>query len=232
MGYDKFKRGPQAVTIKVNGKTAPLSGIETRISEDAGLYVYSEYGVNTTFIKGEALTPAKLGLRITFDLANRSYLTLENGGLLPGDFDGLISAYKPNQTGAQSLPISLDGRTTSPDGKPLTLDVYVVDAEPAVWFDFGYMRHEGNPAGHGPGAGKFYAQPGETLVIAPVRYLLGYNTDHSDAGASYSWSTGGTPSTTSNGGEFLHVTPSTVGTYTINVSVTGKSYIDGTTILL
>jgi hypothetical protein len=29
------------------------------------------------------------------------------------------------------------------DGRPFDIDFYVVDAEPAVWFDCGYRRHDG-----------------------------------------------------------------------------------------
>jgi hypothetical protein len=62
--------------------------------------------------------------------------------------------------------------------------------------------------------------------------LLGYNADHSDAGASYSWTVSGdsgsrTYDTTGNGGEMLRVTPKTAGTYTITVTVTGRDYVTG-----
>jgi hypothetical protein len=64
-----------------------------------------------------------------------------------------------------------------------------------------------------------------------VRFLVGYNADHSDAGASYNWTVSGDNNsrtyTTPNGGEFLHITPKTAGTYTISVSVTGKNYLTG-----
>jgi hypothetical protein len=121
------------------------------------------------------------------------------------------------------------------DGRSFDIDFYVVDTEPEVWFDFGYMRHEGDPTGAGKGAGvdagKYYAQPNEALVIAPVRYLIGYNDDHSDAGVTYSWTVSGDDTTrtytTSNDGEFLSITPKTAGTYTIGVSVSGRSYVSG-----
>jgi hypothetical protein len=93
------------------------------------------------------------------------------------------------------------------------------------------MRHSGDPGGHGPGAGKYYAEPGETLIIAPVRYLVGYNEDHSDAGVTYDWSVpDGISWFTSKGGELLHITPAAAGTYHINVSVAGKSYVTGSPI--
>ena len=104
----------------------------------------------------------------------------------------------------------------------------VLDAEPAVWFDYGYMRHEGDAAGKGPGAGKQYARPNETLVLAPVRFLIGYDDNHNDSGVTYSWSVSGASTYTANtsgGGEYYRFTPTVEGTYTVTVSVTGKSYI-------
>jgi hypothetical protein len=229
VGYDKFKRGPQTVSVKVNGKTATLDGITTHIGADAGLTIYTGYGVKTTYIKGEALTPEKTKLMFQFNpsgnlgTSGTRNLSLENGGLTLEDFQTL-TGYNPTITGKQTLTMSLDDR-------PSSFEVYVVEAEPAVWFDFGYMRHDGDPTGHGPGAGTYYAQPGETLVIAPVRYLIGYNDDNSDAGVTYSWTvSGGATHTTSKDGELLHITPNATGTSTISVSVTGKNYITGSSI--
>jgi hypothetical protein len=140
---------------------------------------------------------------------------------MPEDFTTVAAAYDPQQTGKQSLPMTLDGR-------PFSFDCYVVDAEPDLWFDFGYMRHAGDPTGAGPGAGKYYAQPNETLVIAPVRYLIGYNDDNSDAGVSYTWTVSGNAEhSASNNGELLHITPKAAGTSIITVSVTGRHYILG-----
>ncbi|MDR0629490.1 MAG: bacterial Ig-like domain-containing protein [Treponema sp.] len=230
VGYDKFRRGPQAVSVKVNGKTASLSGITTRIGEEAYLEIYTGFGIKTTFIKGETLTAEKANLMFEFKPVNDGYLagirnlSLENGGLLPEDFSALVASYNPQQPGKQTLSIILDDR-------PFTVDFYVVDTEPAAWFDFGYMRHAGDPAGQGPGAGKYYAQPNETLVIAPVRYLIGYNEDNSDAGVTYNWTVSGNVDyTTSRAGELLHITPQAVGTYTISVSVSGRNFITGSAI--
>jgi hypothetical protein len=231
VGYDKFRRGSQAVSVKVNGKTVSLSGITTCIGEEAYLEIYTGFGVKTTFIKGEELTAEKVNLMFQFKAVNDGYhagrrsLSLENGGLLPEDFSALIASYNPQQAGKQTLSITLDGR-------PFTIDFYVADTEPAAWFDFGYMRHAGDPAGQGPGAGKYYARPDETLVIAPVRYLIGYNEDNSDAGASYEWTVSGsdTDRTCSSSGEFLYVTPKAAGAYTISVSVSGRDYITGSSI--
>ena len=150
-------------------------------------------------------------------------LSLENGGLTPEDFSTL-TGYNPGRTGRQTISLTLDGRN-------LPLEIYVVGAEPAVWFDYGYWRHAGDSAGRGSGAGKYYARPDETLIIAPVRYLVGYNADHSDAKATYTWIVSGDASsrtyTTSVGGELLYITPKVSGTYTIDVSVTGRDFLSG-----
>jgi hypothetical protein len=45
-GYNKHKRGPQAASVKVNGKTAALEGIVTRIGEDAAVTINNYYGDN------------------------------------------------------------------------------------------------------------------------------------------------------------------------------------------
>jgi hypothetical protein len=64
---------------------------------------------------------------------------------LPARFS--VNRFFPQQAGKQTLPITLDGR-------PFTIDFHLADAEPVVWCDFGYMRHEGDPESQGPGAGK------------------------------------------------------------------------------
>jgi hypothetical protein len=246
MGYDKYKRGPQNVNVRVNGKNAALEGISTRIGDGAAVSINRierYFGSNNNiqksnykdiYLKGEAMTPR--GSNIMLYVApsgqwgsfysSTFILSLDNGGLLEEDFDSL-TGYSPYQTGWQTCSITVDGRRMS-------FYVRVMDVVPAVWFDYGYVRHAGDPTGHGPGAGKYYAKPDETLVIAPVRYLLGYNADHSDVGASYSWTVSGDHAsrtwTTSNGGGLLHITPKTAGTYTITVSVTGREYVSGSTV--
>jgi hypothetical protein len=242
-GYDKFKRGPQAARVMVNGKTAPLEGIVVRIGSAALATInrYWDDGVNKQalnykdiWIKGEAMTPRLSNIQLLVapsgqwgsGYSNRLTLTLDNGGLLEEDF-ATLTGYNPYQTGWQTPSITIDGRKIS-------FYVRVMDVESAVWFDYGYMRHDGDPTGHGPGTGKYYAKPNETLVIAPVRYLLGYNPDHSDAGASYSWTVSGSESTrtyyTSKGDELLHITPKTAGTYSITVAVTGKDFVSGSAV--
>jgi hypothetical protein len=242
LGYNRKWRGEQALTAKVNGKTAAFA-VTTRIGAKAHLTInkvqwlhedYQNTRYRPTRIKGEGLNPATANIQLKvypngyYDYSATNVVTLSYGpgGLADADFTGAISAYNPNKTGVhQSVPFSVDGKT-------LELDIYVVDAEPDVWFDYGYMRHAGDATGHGPGAGKYYAKPNETLVIAPVRFLVGYNADHSTAsGTTYQWTVPtGCTYTTSNGGELLHVTPGTAGNYAISVKVTGKNYLTGANI--
>ena len=240
LGYDRRRRGEQTLTAKVNGKTDSFT-ITTRIGSGATV------GLNTPFrlggqedhqqeykevwIKGEAMAFDKLNIKVTVSPgggAGSVILSYGPGGITNTDLAQVTAAYKPNQTGKQTISFSFDDRN-------FTIELYVVDAEPAVWFDYGYMRHDGDPTGKGPGAGKYYAKPNETLVIAPVRYLIGYNSDNSPAaGTTYNWTVSGGDSgrayTPSNGGELLHITPKTAGTYTISVSVTGKDYRTGNSI--
>jgi hypothetical protein len=249
-GYDKRWRGEQTVTAKVNGKTAAFT-VTSRLGDTVSIAIntpFSSTFINdnhqieykNSWIKGEPFTGAKSGVIIFYGPTGDSAayrgkyggtvysLSYGPGGLSDADFAATIAAYKPNQPGKQSVPFSVDGRN-------FTLDLFVVDAEPDVWFDYGYMRHAGNPNGvnweknNAAAKGKYYARPQETLVIAPVRYLVGFNADHTDAaGTTYSWTvSGGVTHTTSNDGEFLHVTPTAAGTCAISVTVTGKNYIDG-----
>ncbi|MDR0683658.1 MAG: hypothetical protein LBF83_00795, partial [Spirochaetaceae bacterium] len=47
----------------------------------------------------------------------------------------------------------------------------------------------------------------------------------------YRWTvSGGAPYFTNQGGGLLHITPQAAGTSTISVSITGRNYIDGSTI--
>jgi hypothetical protein len=238
VGYDKRRRGEQTLTVKVNGKSASFT-ITTSIGTAAKAMVnqllltqenYQAKYSRPARIKGEGLNPESSNIKVTVypdpsSYANSVTLAYGPGGITDEDFAPAIAAYDPNQTGKQSVSFTVDGRT-------FPIDVFVLDAEPDVWFDYGYMRHAGDPTGHGPGAGKYYAAPNETLVIAPVRFLVGYNADHSAAaGTTYAWQVSGSDSsrtyTTSNGGEFLHITPKTAGTYSISVFVTGKNYLTG-----
>jgi hypothetical protein len=237
-GYDKRRRGEQNMTVKVNGQEAAFT-VSTRIGDAATVRVNTPFRVGgpddhqsgdykEAWIKGEALSPENLNLKVDVypgGGAGMVTLTYTTGGINASDFEAAKNAYKPAQPGKQAVSFDLDGKTFS-------LELFTLDVEPDVWFDYGYMRHAGDATGHGPGAGKYYAKPGETLVIAPVRYLVGYNADHSPAsGTTYTWTVpSGCTYTTSNGGELLHVTPGTAGNYTISVKVSGKNYLTGANI--
>jgi hypothetical protein len=232
-GYNKSKRGSQDVSIRVNGKTAALPGISTRIGEDAAVSINAPRwaGINNmeknayknVYIKGEALTPESWNIRLLVGGGTPVTLSYDNGSITAGEL-AAITGYNPYQTGKQTLYFTLDGRN-------FDLEVIVIDTESEVWFDYGYARHAGDPGGAGKDAGinegKYYAKPGETLILTPIRYLVGYNADHSDAGASYAWTVSGGSWTAPGTGEFLHFTPSAAGTYDISVSVTGRSYVTG-----
>jgi hypothetical protein len=235
-GYDKTKRGPQEAGVRVNGKTAPIPGITTRIGDAATVSLNAPSWMNLhnlqldaykgVFVKGEALSPETSNIRLTVKPEGGTgsvLLSSAYGNISQEEIAGIVG-YNPNQPGTQTLTLTLDGRS-------FELNVMVIDTEPEVWFDYGYMRHHGDPTGAGKSAGinegKYYVKPGETLLIAPVRYLVGYNADHSDAGASYHWTVSGGSWTTSKGGELLHFTPSEAGTYDISVSVTGRHYATG-----
>jgi hypothetical protein len=236
-GYDPLKRGPQEAGVKVNGKTAPLGSVTTRIGDAAavsinapkwaGLTNQEKSAYKSVYFKGEAVTPENCNIRLTVKPGGGALpvtLSCTNGNITEEDIAG-ISGYDSGLPGKQTPGLTLDGRS-------FDLNVIVIDTEPDVWFDYGYMRHSGDPEGAGKGAGigegKYHAKPGETVILAPVRYLVGYNADHSDAaGTSYAWTVSGGSYTTSRGGEFLHFTPGAAGTYNIAVSVTGRSYVTG-----
>jgi hypothetical protein len=232
IGYDKTKRGSQAnVVAKVNGKPVPIPDISVRLpaSMKASMFFFLGDGamVNNyrrVYIKGESMEMAHARFRVEAETASgKVALTYENGGILDTD---TVSGYSPNNVGTQNLTLHLDGVS-------VPFDVSVVNVEPAVWFDYGYRRTSADPSGMGVGlAGKYHAAKGETLVLSPTRYLIGYGRDHHDTGATYTWSvSGGSFSTPSAGsGEFFSYTPTGVGTSTVTVTVTGKSYVTGESI--
>jgi hypothetical protein len=208
-GYNISKRGPQNVSVRVNGKTAALPGISTRIGEDAVVSINTpqwaghnnkeKNAYRNIYIKGEALTPESWNIRLSVSAGGGApvMLSYANGSIAAEELAG-ITGYNPSLIkDKQTLNFTLDGRN-------FDLEVMVIDTEPEVWFDYGYMRHAGDPGGAGKSGGinegKYYAKPGETLILTLVRYLVGYNADHSDAGASYTWTVSGGSWTTDRGG--------------------------------
>jgi hypothetical protein len=194
--------------------------------------------VKPAYIKGKEFDLAGSNVRARFIRSWGSafdlILTAENG-LYPED----ITGYDKNKAGEQTLTLSLDGVKAQ-----RTFPVYVVDTQPDVWFDYGFMRHAGDPNGAGAGFGKYHVEQGKTLVLSPVRYLIGYGPEEGtpaqddlwpenhDLGASYRWTVSGGSYDTAQprNGEFFTFKPTAAGTYTVSVTVEGRNYIDGTTI--
>jgi hypothetical protein len=92
------------------------------------------------------------------------------------------------------------------------------------------MRHNKDTTGKGHGAGKYYVKQGSSLVLSPVRFLIGFDENYTDIGVtSCVWSVNGEEK--QNGTtETFTFTPSATGTYTVSVSVTGKNFVTGDSI--
>jgi hypothetical protein len=230
-GYDRTKRGLQSVALKVNSFTYAVD-VTVKVPASATVSLNSggsdilDTDYRHVYIKTMPLEFDKLNLKATVT-ANGVTVTLKGGE----DFaleEINLRGYNASVPGKQTLSFDLD------DKKELSFWVYVADVEPAVWFDYGYKRKASDPEGVGPGTGKYYAQPGETLVLAPVRYLVGWNDDHTPGTVSYSWSvTGGScTGVSSASGETYAFTPAAEGSYTVTAQITGRNYITGGTMSL
>jgi hypothetical protein len=236
-GYDKWKRGTQRVALKINGIIiAADMEVNVRIPATASLQVAdlnNQYHVislksyrpgdsftyRPVYIKGMAFDLAKANLRPVATVNGGIVMLSWGNGLGPGD---TVSGYNANAPGKQTLTMDLD------DARG-TFDIYLLDAEPHVYFDYGYMRHAGDLNGTGAGAGKYYARINETLILAPIRFLVGYDEESRDIGAAYSWSVTGGAYDTAAGttGDAFAFTPKAAGTYTVTVSVTGRNFVTG-----
>jgi hypothetical protein len=239
-GYDRFKRGTQRVALKINGITL-AADLEINVSIPASATVKTVELAGTghvwslvsylpgertkyrsVYIKGMPFDLAKANLRPVVTV-NGTPLTLSWGnGLGPAD---TVRGYNANVPGRQTLTLDLDSISGN-------FDIFVLDAEPQVYFDYGYMRTASDPNGVGPGAGKYYAQPNETLILTPIRFLIGYDEENRDIGAAYSWSVTGGAWDTAAGttGDSFAFTPKAAGNYTVTVSVTGRNFVTGNTI--
>jgi hypothetical protein len=226
-GYDMRTRGAQNVSVKVNGKTAFIPDVSIRMPADMAVTLatnqYSKPGGNgyrRVYLKGESLEMRNADFYGTAaTAAGKITLRYDLGNILDGDY---VTGFDPNHPGKQQAVLHLDEAE-------IGFDVSVVDVAPDVWFDYGYRRGPDDPGGKGPGAGVYYARPNETLVLSPVRFLVGYDRSHKDTGVTYSWSvSGGSFSSPASGtAEFFSFTPTAAGTSTITVSVTGNNYITG-----
>ncbi|MHB9291808.1 hypothetical protein Holit_00892 [Hollandina sp. SP2] len=227
-GYDKKKRGPQTISLQMNQETFEVP-VTVKVPAHATVtlnpYYWTQINHETAFykgvyIKGSPFEFAKSNLKATVQVNGVAIeLSVNKGSIFEEDVQG----FNPHQTGVQSCTLTLD------DMAPQQFEVYVADIEPQVYFDYGYMRQATDPTGRGPGAAKYYAQPKETLVLAPVRVLIGFDENHQDLGASYSWSVSGglyDTAAATNQGTFTF-TPQATGTYTVTVQVTGRNYVTG-----
>jgi hypothetical protein len=232
-GYDSFKRADQTVTLRVNDKTTALV-VRPRVKPGSSFFLneytdtslkHQETEIKPAYIKGMDFDLAGSNLKVKFfrSSSGLDLILTPGNGLYPEDIKG----YNKDKAGKQTLTVDLDGVTK-------TVPVYVLDAKPDVWFDYGFMRHGGDPEGMGAGFGKYHVEQNKTLVLAPVRYLIGWNNDHTPAsGTTYSWtvSGGGDYDTTQpQNEEFFTFTPKAAGTYTVRVEVSGRNYVDGMTV--
>ncbi|MDR2500232.1 MAG: bacterial Ig-like domain-containing protein [Treponema sp.] len=214
-GYDRTKRGTQTISVIINRHTAAFD-VTVKIPASAAMSVNKyvrggggarlEDAYNPAYLKGRA-SPVPERLRVTVVANNvTGVFTAEAGDFSAADFSG----YDPNQTGNQTLILTLDS-------KQFAVPIYVMDVDPQLFFDYGYWRHAGNPNGGSPAGGdpQYTVPLGQTLVITPVVFFL--NT----AAPVYIWSvSGGAPYTTSGAGnKYLHITPASEGAYTAAVTV-------------
>jgi hypothetical protein len=230
-GYSKFRRGTQTVTLKQNGTT--LGTVTVTVKVPAGAEITLNYPLFVTTrpqsvslkniqIKGRAYSAAYANIRPTVKAGGQTFiLDAASGSITDSDLSGYDST-----PGSKTVTLDLDGVQKK-------FAVYVADAEPEVWFDYGYRRTQLDPAGKGPGAGVYYARPNETLVLSPVRFLIGYSEDHQNTGVTCTWEYIGTPPsadyTLQANGEFCSFTPRTAGTYRVRVTVSGRDYVTGGT---
>jgi hypothetical protein len=213
-GYDPYRRGAQTVTLRMNQWTASLP-VKVKIAGSDNVTLTGE----TVYLAGKDFSLAASKLKAVVTRGNvKVTLTPENGGITEAD----IKSYNKNGKEGQKLDLLLDEKNVS-------LNVFLLQVEPAVWFDFGYMRHEGDPPGYGLGQGKFYTKPGAQTVLAPVRYLIGYKDDYTTAnGTKYEWYVNGAKQAVTT--ETFAFKPAATGEYTVKVKVTGRNFITGSSV--
>jgi ketosteroid isomerase-like protein len=250
-GYDRFKRGTQTVSVSANNRTTTFEA-NFRVPASALGWLnfykahwtlptenYEENLHRVAYIKGEAFDFEKFNLQARVELKSEGVDALELGkivtlsagnGLYPEDVVDVPDFSTP---GTKTITVKLDEMT------PLTTTVLVIDVEPEVYFDYGYWRHslESNPGwgknmtGAALGDGTYTVSLGRSLVLAPVRFLIGYNKNHESLPVSYSWTvSGGSYDTTvAATSECFTFTPKEAGkTYRVSVTVSGPTYLGGT----
>jgi hypothetical protein len=250
-GYDRFKRGTQTVWVSANNQTTTFE-VDFRVPASAVGWLnyykahwtlptenYEEIMHRVAYIKGEAFDLEKSNLKamlvVTAEgkgssgIGGYPEVTLSAGnGLYPED----VEVPDFSTPGTKTITVRLDELT-------LTAPVLVFDTEPSVYFDYGYWRHSSeshpgwgtNMSGATLGNGTYTVSLGRSLVLAPVRFLIGYNQNHENVPVSYSWTVSGGSYDTSAGtsSEFFTFTPKEAGkTYTVSVTVSGPTYLGGT----
>jgi hypothetical protein len=233
-GYNKDKRGEQTITVSVNGKTG-AAPVRVAVPADAALVSaltlgtdtnniatgfdgsYRVWGHNTVFIKNQALALSNVKLRIQLKTGGGAYTLLSGDGINPGDIE-----LDTSKAGVQTAVVNLDD-------KKINMDVYVADIEPEAYFDYGFWRHTNMTQPDG-----YHTVPGKTVVLSPVRVLIGYDKDNRDIGAEYGWTVspvnGAGEIQYSTNNEFIRLTPNSTGKWNVSVKVKGRNFIDGSEI--
>jgi hypothetical protein len=224
LGYNKTKRGKQTITIRINRKEATFE-VTTKVPANAQVSMTDKSGklsYRNIYVKKQP-----------FDVSGMTARVQVNGiDVVLKDFTPADVSYNPNPSFPAGHKVVFQNVTLTINDKTLTLpNVATLDAEPDLYFDYGYMRTGEDSGGWGRQAGGFigdgsYTVPlGRTLVLAPVRVMIGC---YDATPAAYTWDVTGPAytSVTSNNGEFFHFTPSVEGEYALSVTVSGKG-VDG-----
>jgi hypothetical protein len=236
VNYDRRKRGTQAVTLRMNGRAlvggenipvtvrVPSSAVVTANSinnapgyigwQDKDKSVY----YRPAYIKGTPLTSANLYLRVNVKVNGETVtLSAQNGGITSAD---TITGYDYNTAGLQHPKLNIDDAECG-------LEVFYMDAEPEVYFDYGFMRHNKDTTGKGHGAGKYYVKQGESLVLSPIRFLIGYDENNADIGVtSCVWKVDGVEKQNLTT-EAFNFSPAEAKSYSVSVTVTGRNFVTG-----
>jgi hypothetical protein len=246
-GYDRFKRGTQTVLVTANNRTKTFE-VEFRVPPNAPVWLnfykaHSSLPIENhegnlhrmAYIKGESFDLERSNLKamvqVTVDGAAKTIVLSPGNGLYPED----VVVPDFSTPGIKAITVNLDEKP------PLTTTVRVIDMEPEVYFDYGYWCHaaEDNPGwgknmrGDTLGDGTYTVSLGRSLVLAPVRFLIGYNQNHESVPVSYTWTVSGGSYDTAvaRDNEFFTFTPTEAGkTYTVKVTVSGLSYLGGGTV--
>jgi hypothetical protein len=244
-GYDMRKRGDQTVSIRVNGKQVGAYNITVKVPAGAAVKapgIPDKYIPGRTtaykpvYLKGQEFSLATAGITVTVT-ANGQTLVLSygDGGFTGADLadpEGVLdSGGRFVKAGRQNFKLKLDNAPS------VDIPFFVIGEEqgvqPRVYFDYGYRQTADDTVGAGPGDGKYYVKSGSYIVLAPVRYLIGYRADHTiDPNIAYSWTVdgGGYDTGVSHHGETFTFKPSATtfpAVYTVSVSVTGHNFITG-----